>query len=152
MSIAKATLSVVIWLFVLSLEGTVVNWYYRLEKSIQADWRELSTAFLKQYEPNTKIRTFVRDLELAKQNKNKLLSDSLIRFMNNVDLIKNKLIEEDQVGVIIWDILPNLVKRLQRINPKTFADLYNGLHAIENEKKKTIRRVRKNNYQTGSMQ
>ena len=35
--IAKAPLSVVIRLFMLSLENTVVNWYYRLEKSIQAN-------------------------------------------------------------------------------------------------------------------
>ena len=37
MSTTKALLSVVIRLFVLSLEGMVVNWYYGLEKSIQAD-------------------------------------------------------------------------------------------------------------------
>ena len=57
--------------------------------------------------------------------------------------MKNELIEEDQVGMIIWDILPNLVKRLQRMNPKTFTNLYNGLQAIENERK---------NYQTGGKQ
>ena len=38
------------------------------------------------------------------------------------------------------------------MNPKTFADLYNGLQAIKNEKKQTIRGVRKKNYQTGGMQ
>ena len=63
--------------------------------------------------------------------------------MNNVDLMKDKLTERDQVRVIIWDILPNLVKRLQRMNPKTFINLYNGLQAIENERK---------NYQTGGRQ
>ena len=146
MSAAKAPLSVVTRLFVLSLEGTVVNSYYRLEKSIQADWSELSTTFLKQYEPNIKLRTSVKDLELAKQKRNKSLSNSLTRFMNNVNLMKNKLTEEDQVGMIIWDILPNLVKRLKRMNPKMFAHLYNGLQAIENEKKQTIRGVRKKNY------
>ena len=127
MSIAKAPLSVITKLFVLSLEGTIVNWYYSLEKSIQANWSELFTAFLKHYESVTKLRTSVGDLELAKQRRNKSLSDSLIRFMNNADLIKNELIEEDEVGMIIWDILPNLVKRLQRMNPKTFPNLYNGL-------------------------
>ena len=101
MSTAKAPLSVATRLFVLSLEGTVVNWYYRLEKSIQADWSELSTAFLKQYGPNTKLRTSIRDLELDKQRMNKSLSDSLTRFMYNTDLMKNKLTEEDQVGMII---------------------------------------------------
>ena len=72
---------------------------------------------------------------MAKQKRNKLLSNSLTRFKNNTNLIKNKLIEEEQVEMIIWDILPNLVKRLQSMNPKTFTDLYNGLQAIENEKK-----------------
>ena len=127
MSIAKAPLSIVTKLFVSSLEGTVVNWYYSLEKSIQANWSELSTAFLKHYESVTKLRTFVGDLELAKQRRNKSLLDFLTRFMNNTDLIKDELIEEDEVGMIIWDILPNLVKRLQRMNPKTFTNLYNGL-------------------------
>ena len=54
--------------------------------------------------------------------------------------------------MIIWDILPNLVKRLQRMNPKMLADMYNGLQAIENEKQQTIRGVRKKNYQTRGMQ
>ena len=38
------------------------------------------------------------------------------------------------------------------MNPKMFIDLYNGLQAIENEKKQTIRGVRKKNYQTRGMQ
>ena len=116
----------------LSLEGMAVNWYYSLEKLIQANWSELSTAFLKHYESVTKLRTSVGDLELAKQRRNKSLSDSLTRFMNNADLMKNELIEEDQEEMIIWDILSNLVKRLQRMNLKMFVYLYNGLQAIEN--------------------
>ena len=63
--------------------------------------------------------------------------------MNNADLMKNELTEEDEVGMIVWDILPNMVKRLQRMNSKTFTNLYNGLQAIENERK---------NYQTRGRQ
>ena len=37
MSTTKAPMSVVARLFVLSLEGTTVNWYYGLEKLIRAD-------------------------------------------------------------------------------------------------------------------
>ena len=81
-------------------------------------------------EPNTKLRTSVGDLELATQRRNKFLVDSLTRFMNTANLMQNNLIEEDHVGMVIWDILPNLVKRLQEMNPKTFAGLYNGLQAI----------------------
>ena len=35
------------------------------------------------------------------------------------------------------------------MNPKTFAGLYNGLQAIKDEKKQTVRGVRRKNYQTG---
>ena len=80
---------------------------------------------------------------MAKQRRNKSLSDSLTRIINNADLLKNELTEEDEVGMIIWDILPNLVKRLQRMNPKTFTNLYNRMQAIEDERK---------NYQTGGRQ
>ena len=37
MSIIKASMYVVARLFVLSLEGMAVNWYYGLEKSVRAD-------------------------------------------------------------------------------------------------------------------
>ena len=37
MSTTKAPMSVVAKLFVLSLEGMVVNWYHGLEKSVRAD-------------------------------------------------------------------------------------------------------------------
>ena len=62
---------------------------------------------------NIKLRTPVRNLELAEQKMNKFLVDSLTRFMNTANLMQNNITEEDQVGMVIWDILPNLVKRLQ---------------------------------------
>ena len=55
MSTTKAPMSVVARLFVLSLEGMTINWYHGLEKSIRADWKELCSTFLKQYEYNTKL-------------------------------------------------------------------------------------------------
>ena len=102
-------------------------------------------------ELNIKLRTPVRNLELAEKKMNKFFVDSLTRFMNTANLMQNNLTEEDQVGMVIWDILPNLVKRLQEMNPKTFAGLYNGLQAIEDEKKQTVRSVRRKNYQTGGI-
>ena len=56
------------------------------------------------YEPNTKLRTSVRDLELAEKKRNKLLIDSLTGFMNTANLMQNNLTEEDQVGMIICQI------------------------------------------------
>ena len=58
--------------------------------------------------------------------------------MNKVGLMKNKLAEKDQVRMIVRNVLPNLVERLQMMNLKIFVDLYyDGCKAeeIENEKK-----------------
>ena len=59
--------------------------------------------------------------------------------MNKVGLMKNKLAEKDQVMMIIKNVSPNLVERLQIMNSKIFVDLYDdGLQAeeMESEKKK----------------
>ena len=75
--------------------------------------------------------------------------------MNNAALMKNKLAEKDHVRMIVQNVSPNLVERLQMMNPKTFVDLYdNGLQVeeIENEKKKTSRTIGIRNYPTESTQ
>ena len=72
--------------------------------------------------------------------------------MNKAWLMKNKLAEKDQVKIIIRNMSPNLVARIQMMNPKTFVDLYNdGLQAeeMESEKKKTARSTGTKNYLTG---
>ena len=124
-STTKAPMSVVARLFMLSLEGTTVNWYHRLEKSIRADWKELYSTFLKQYEYNTKLEVSIRDLELTKQRSNESFSDFLTRFMNKAGLMKNKLAEKDQVRMVVHNVSPNLVEGLHMMNPKSFVDLYN---------------------------
>ena len=100
MSTTKAPMSVVARLFMLSLEGMAVNWYHGLEKSVRADWRELCTIFLKQYDHNTRLEVSIRDLELTKQKFNESFSNFLNRFMNKTRLMKNKLDEKDQVRMI----------------------------------------------------
>ena len=74
MRTTKAPMSVVARLFMLSLEGMAVNWYHGLEMSIRADWKELCSTFLKQYEYNTKLEVSIRDLELTKQRSNESFS------------------------------------------------------------------------------
>ena len=54
--------------------------------------------------------------------------------------------------MIVRNVSPNLVERLQMMNPKTFVDLYNdGLQAeeMESEKKKNTRSTGAKNYPTG---
>ena len=69
--------------------------------------------------------------------------------------MRNKLVEKDQVRMIVRNVSLNLVERLQMMNPKTFMDLYDdGLQAeeIENKKKKTTRNAGGKNYPTGGTQ
>ena len=75
--------------------------------------------------------------------------------MNKAGLMKNKLAEKDQVRMIVRNVSPNLVERLQMMNPKTFVDLYDdGLQAeeMESEKKKNTRSTGAKNYPTGGTQ
>ena len=65
------------------------------QKSVRADWRELCTIFLKQYDHNTRMEVSIRDLELTKQKYNESFSYFLTRFMNQAGLMKNKLSEKD---------------------------------------------------------
>ena len=97
----------------------------------------------------------IKDLELTKQRSNEFFSDFLTRFMNKAGLMKNKLAEKDQVRMVVRNISPNLVEKLQMMNPKSFVDLYDdGLQAeeMENEKKKNARSTGARNYPTGSTQ
>ena len=38
--------------------------------------------------------------------------------------MENKLAKKDQVRMIMHNVSPNLVERLQMMNPKSFVDLY----------------------------
>ena len=69
--------------------------------------------------------------------------------------MKNKLAEKDQVRMVVRNVSPNLVERLQMINFKSFVDLYDdGLQAteMENEKKKNTRSTGTRNYLTKGTQ
>ena len=69
--------------------------------------------------------------------------------------MKNKLAEKDQLRMIVRNMSPNLVERLQMMSLKTFVDLYdNGLQAeeMESEKKKNTRSTGVKNYPTGGTQ
>ena len=65
----------------------------------------------------------IRDLELTKQRSNESFLDFLIKFMNKASLMKNNLAEKNQVRMVVHNISPNLVERLQMMNPKSFVDL-----------------------------
>ena len=97
----------------------------------------------------------IRDLEQTKQRLNESFLDFLTRFMNKAGLMKNKLTKKDQVRMVVHNVSPNLVERLQMMNPKSFVDLYDDeLQAkeMENEKKKNTRSIVTRNYPTWGTQ
>ena len=61
---------------------------------------------------------------LEQQRSNESFSEFLTRFMNKAGLMKNKLAKKDQVRMVVHNVSPNLVERLQMMNPKSFVDLY----------------------------
>ena len=63
----------------------------------------------------------IRDLELIKQKPNESFFDFLTRFLNKAGFMKNKLAEKDQVRMIVRNVSPNLVERLQMMNLKLFV-------------------------------
>ena len=69
--------------------------------------------------------------------------------------MKNKLAEKDQVRMVVLNVSPNLVERLQMMNPKSFLDLYDDrlqAEEMENENKKNTRSTVTRNYKTGGTQ
>ena len=48
--------------FSMSLEGNPIRWYYALDPHVQADWKELYAAFIKQYGLNVQLEVSLRDL------------------------------------------------------------------------------------------
>ena len=75
--------------------------------------------------------------------------------MNKAGLMKNKLVEKDQVRIVVRNISSNLVERLQIMNPKSFVDLYDDelqAEEMENEKKKNTRSTVTRNYPTRGTQ
>ena len=48
--------------FSLSLKGVAVKWYYTLDAHVQQDWKELCSAFIKQYGLNAQFEVSLQDL------------------------------------------------------------------------------------------
>ena len=46
----------------LSLEGAAVKWYYTLDAHVQQDWKELCSAFIKQYRLNAQFEVSLQEL------------------------------------------------------------------------------------------
>ena len=63
--------------FPLSLEGAAIKWYYTLDAHVQQDWKELCSAFIKQYRLNSQFDVSLQEL----QNTMQRLDEPFIDFL-----------------------------------------------------------------------
>ena len=75
--------------FPLSLEGTPIRWYYSLEPHVQADWKELCAAFVKQYGLNSQLEVSLKNLQNAKQKFNETFTDYLTRWRGKLSQMRH---------------------------------------------------------------
>ena len=80
LSATELTNAQIVKQFPLSLEGAPIHWYYNLESSVQADWKELYVAFIQQYGLNTPMDVSLRDLQNVNQKFNESFSEYLTRW------------------------------------------------------------------------
>ena len=125
--------------FPLSLTGVAQTWYHRLPSSVQADWEELCQAFINQYSYNAEIEVSLLELTNIMQQPNESFSDFFIKWKNKAALLRQKPSEQDQVGLMMKNVLPNMATTLKGMNPTDFKTLYQAgqlSEDIERDKQK----------------
>ena len=74
--------------FSLSLEGAAIKWYYTLDVHVQQDWKELCSAFIKQYGLNARFEVSLQDLLNTKQGSGEPFTSFLTRWRGKLAQMK----------------------------------------------------------------
>ena len=82
--------------FPLSLTGSAVKWYYTLDAHVQQDWKELCTAFVKQYGLNYQFEVSLKELQNIRQEPDESFTSFLNRWRGKLALMRHKPAEPDQ--------------------------------------------------------
>ena len=75
MSATELTNAQIVKQFPMSLEGAVIQWYYTLDVHVQQDWKELCSAFIKQYGLNSQFKVSLRELQNTTQESDESFTD-----------------------------------------------------------------------------
>ena len=108
----------------MSLEGAAIKWYYTLDVHIQPDWKELYSAFIKQYGLNSQFEVSLRELQNITQEADKPFTDFLTRWREKLTQMKHKPIESNQLDLAIEACIPPLVSKLKDMGIRDFNELY----------------------------
>ena len=108
----------------MSLEGTLIRWYYALDPHVQTDWNELYVAFIKQYGLNIQLDISLRDLQNIKQKYNESFTEYLTRWREKLGQIRHRPTESDQLIIAIESCVSALSKKLGDLGIRNFEELY----------------------------
>ena len=85
----------------MSLEENPIRWYYALDPHVQADWKELCAAFVKQYGLNVQLEVSLRDLLSTKHKFNESFTYYMSKWRAKLGQMKHRPAEADQLMIVM---------------------------------------------------
>ena len=111
MSATGLTNAQIVKQFPMSLEGAAIKWYYTLDIHVQQDWKELCSAFIKQYGLNSQFEVSLRELQNTTQESDEPFIDFLTRWREKLAQMKHKPAESDQLDIAVEACIPPLANK-----------------------------------------
>ena len=111
MSATELTNAQIVKQFPMSLEGAIIQWYYTLDANVQQDWKELCSAFIKQYGLNSQFKVSLRELQNTTQESDEPFTNFLTREREKLVQIKCRPAESDQLIIAIEACIPPLANK-----------------------------------------
>ena len=91
---------------------------------MQASWKELCAAFVKQYGLNSQMEVSLKDMQNTKQKFNESFSDYLTRWRGKLAQMRQRPAESDQLMLAIDGCIPPLARQLNDMVIRNFKELY----------------------------
>ena len=124
MSVMELTNAQIVKQFLMSLEGVSIKWYYTMDAHVQRDWKELCSAFIKQYGLNSQFEVSLQELQNTMQRPNESFTSFLTTWREKLAQMKHRPAESDQLIIAIEACIPPMANKLKDIGIKDFKDLY----------------------------
>ena len=95
-----------------------------MDTHVQRDWKELCSAFIKQYGLNAQFEVSLQELLNTKQGSGEPFTSFLIRWRGKWAQMKYRLAESDQLDIAIEACIPPMVNKLKDMGIRDFNELY----------------------------
>ena len=95
-----------------------------MDAHVQQSWKELCSAFVKQYGLNSQFEVSLKELQNIKQEPNESFTDFLTRWRGKLALMKHKPAESDQLLIAAEACIPPITDKLKNMGIRNFEELY----------------------------